>query len=358
MRPPSLSIAGVDVAGHRAAINDRIEIERPNWLLHHFAKDAKGTAKQQPTVLVVAPMSGHYGWLMRDTIVGLLPAHDVYLLEWQDARDIPAQAGWLGLDACVGAIMDAARALPRRAVVLGVSQAPVPVLAAAALMAAHDEDRRPLGLVLIGGFIDPREHPTNIEKLTARLPAGWFTRTMAARVPAGERGAGRRVYPGAVHGRALERYLHRHLATGGELYAKINHDDGSDPHDFPFARLYTTLMDLPAEFAEENARKVFAEAQLPRRQLACLGRLVEPERLSDTALMTIEGGADDSSGSGHTHAAHALCASLPASLRRRLTVPGIGHFGLFHGRAWREQVLPEVRAFVHDTAALCDLSTP
>lgn len=349
MRPPSLSIAGTDVAGCPCTVADHLVAERPNWLLHHFAKD--GAAPPQPPVLVVAPLSGHFGWLMRDTVVGLLPEHDVFLLEWRDARDIPANSGWLGLDACVAAIMAAAHALPARATVIGVSQAPVPVLAAAALMAAHAEPLRPRALVLMGGFIDPRDAPTPIERMTARLPAGWFTRTVAAAVPSGEPGHGRRVYPGAVHGRALDRYLHRHLATGGELHAKLTADDGADPHRFPFRRLYTTLMDLPAEFAEDNARKVFADALLPRRQLACLGRLVEPGGITDVALMTVEGTADDSSGAGHTHAAHDLCSALPEHLRRRLTVENVGHFGLFHGRTWREQVLPHVATFIRGACA-------
>lgn len=343
MRPPSLCIAETTIAGCRQAVEDRVVLERPNWLLRHFAKPA---ATAQPSVLVVAPLSGHYGWLMRDTVVGLLPGHDVHLLEWLDARDIPAAAGWLGLDSCVAAVMAALRHLGGGVTVLGVSQAPLPILAAAALMAAQDEPERPIALVLMGGFIDTRATPTAIERLTARLPCGWFTRTMAETVPAGEAGAGRRVYPGAAHTQALKRYLHRHLADGGELHGKVTSDDGDDPSRFPFLRLYATLMDLPAEFAEDNARKVFAEALLPRGQLACLGRLVEPGRITDIALMTVEGGADDSSGPGHTHAAHDLCPRIPPERRRRLTVAGLGHFGLFHGEGWRRLVLPEVAAFI------------
>lgn len=352
MRPPSLCIAETAIAGRRHAVEDHIVLEQPNWLMHRFAKRDAGV---QPAVLVVAPLSGHYGWLMRDTVLGLLPEHDVHLLEWRDARDIPVAAGRLGLDACVLAVMRALRALGSGVTVLGVSQAPLPVLAATALMAAQDERERPRALVLMGGFIDPRAAPSAIEKLTARLPCGWFTRTMVRTVPAGEPGAGRRIYPGATHGRALKRYLDRHLAEHGELYRKVTTDDGADPERFPFVRLYSTLMDLPAEFAEENACKVFAEALLPRGLLACLGRLVEPGRIADVALMTVEGAADDSSAPGHTHAAHALCPRIPDAMRRRLTVPGIGHFGLFHGDQWRQQVLPEVTAFIiRQMAENCD----
>lgn len=343
MHPPSLDIAEACIAGDRHPVEDRIVLERPNWLMRHFVKP-KGAA--QPRVLVVAPLSGHYGWLMRDTVLGLLPAHDVHLLEWRDARDIPRAAGRLGLDACVLAVMEAVRTLGDGVAVLGVSQAPLPILAATALMAAQDEAERPRALILMGGFIDPRIGPTAIERLTARLPCGWFTRTMACTVPAGEAGAGRRVYPGSAHGRALRRYLDRHLAERGELHRKVTADDGADPEHFPFIRLYSTLMDLPAEFAEENARKVFAETLLPRGLMACLGRLVEPGCINDVALMTVEGAADDSSAPGHTHAAHTLCPRIPATLRQCLTVPGLGHFGLFHSDGWRRLVLPEVTAFI------------
>lgn len=343
MFPPSLDITQTTVNGRRRAVEDCLLLSRPNWLLRRFTKAGNG---RQPRLLVVAPLSGHFGWLMRDCILGLLPRHDVHLLEWLDARDVPAAAGWLGLDACVAAVMAALRALGPGVTVLGVSQAPVPILAASALMAAQAEAERPRALVLMGGFIDTRANPTAVERMTARLPCGWFNRTMARTVPAGELGAGRRIYPGSAHGQALKRYLDRHLSYGGELRTKVTEDDGSDPERFPFRRLYSTLMDLPAEFAEDNARKVFAEAHLPRGQLACLGRLVEPAALADTALMTVEGGADDSSGRGHTHAAHTLCPAIPDHARRRLTVPGLGHFGLFHGAGWRTSVLPEVIVFI------------
>lgn len=343
MFPPSLEITETAANGRRRAVEDRLLLARPHWLLRHFAQ---GGRARRPRILVVAPLSGHFGWLMRDCVLGLLPGHDVTLLEWRDARDVPASAGRLGLDSCVAAVMEALRALGTGVTVLGVSQAPVPILAASALMAAQGEPERPRALVLMGGFIDTRANPTPVERMTARLPGGWFTRTVAATVPEGEPGAGRRVYPGALHGQALKRYLHRHLSQGGELRAKVTEDDGADTARFPFLQLYSTLMDLPAEFAEDNARKVFAEAHLPRGQLACLGRLVEPAALADTALMTVEGGADDSSGRGHTHAAHDLCPAIPERARRRLTVPGLGHFGLFHGVGWRTSVLPEARAFI------------
>lgn len=347
MQPPSLSIEG-----------ERLLAEWPTGWLRRYGSGAgrpngSGADKRnsrpsgkRPRLLVVAPLSGHFGWLMRDMVAALAAGHDVHLLEWRDARDIPAGAGHLGLDAYVATIMAALRVLGPGMAVLGVSQAPVPCLAAAALMAAQREPERPRALVLMGGFIDPRRNPTAIERMTARLPPGWFTRSVAATVPAGEAGAGRKVYPAALHAQALERYLRRHVHDRGELGGKLAADDGADPARFPFRALYSTLMDLPAEFAEDNARKVFAEARLGAGTLACLGRLVEPTALTDTALLTVEGGADDSSGPGHTHAAHGLCVNLPERLRAHATLDGLGHFGLFHGDRWRREVLPLVTDFV------------
>ncbi|HTH16696.1 MAG TPA: polyhydroxyalkanoate depolymerase [Magnetospirillum sp.] len=334
MQPPSLRIDQAE---------ERLLAQWSSGWLRRYAPKGRG---RRPRLLVVAPLSGHFGWLMRDTVMDLSAAHDVHLLEWRDARDIPASAGHLGLDAYIGTIMAALRHLGPGMAVLGVSQAPVPILAAAALMAAQSEPERPRTLILMGGFIDPRRNATAVERMTARLPPGWFTRTLATAVPEGEAGAGRRVYPAAAHSQALQRYLQRHIRMRGELHGKIGSDDGGDPARFPFRRLYTTLMDLPAEFAEDNARKVFAEARLATGSLACSGRLVEPAMMTDTALLTVEGAADDSSGPGHTHAAHSLCSNLPEGLRGRATLPGIGHFGLFHGETWRRQVLPLVEAFV------------
>ncbi len=327
MRPPPLAIACAE---------DRVVLERANFILRHFVP---GRRRRGLPVLVVAPMSGHFGWLMADTLAGLAAAHDVLLLEWKDAGDIPPAAGRLGFDAPILAVMECLRLLGPGVTVLGVSQAPTTILAAAALMAAQREPERPKALVLMGGFLDPRISPTTIEQMAARLPPGWFTRTMATNVPANEPGCGRRIYPAAAHRHALNRYLARHMAARGELYHKAQEDPD-------FLEKYLTLMDLPAEFAEENSRWVFAEARLAQGLLACRGRAVEPATITDIALLTVEGGADDSSGAGQTHVAHDLCRNISAGLRARWTEPASGHFGLFLGEPWRSSVLPRVSEFI------------
>ncbi|MDA8230670.1 MAG: polyhydroxyalkanoate depolymerase [Magnetospirillum sp.] len=343
MVPPPLDIADVLARGRRVDVEETIVLDRPFWQLHLFRKSGRG---RHPEVLIVTPLSGHFGWLMRDLVVGLLARHDVFLLEWKDAREVPLSAGRFDLSDNIAAVIDAVRLLGPDIALLGVSQAPTAILAASALLAEDRDPARPRAIVLMGGFLDPRINPTAIERLASRLPPGWFSHVMATTVPAGYPGAGRRVYRGDIHGRTLARYLARHIATGGELARKVRADDGSDPERFPFLRLFSTLMDLPAEFAEDNVQTVFRDHLLARGELFWRGRRIDPSAVDDIALMTVEGGGDDTSGVGQTLVAHALCHRLPYDERAHCHEPAAGHFGLFHGEPWRSHILPEVEAFL------------
>ncbi|MEW5728519.1 MAG: polyhydroxyalkanoate depolymerase [Pseudomonadota bacterium] len=327
-------------------VEDRQVLDSPFFVLRHFRKPGRSV---QPAVLVVAPLSGHFGWILRDTVVGLLPRHDVALLEWKDARDIPRAAGRLDLEANIAAVLDAIHALGPGLTVMGVSQSAVPVLAATAVMAEAADPARPCALVLMGGHLDTRVKATAVGRLAKGLPPGWFRHAVARRAP----GSGRPVYPARLHWQTLARHLARHLATGGELAEKLWRDDGADPDRFPFLRLYSTLMDLPAEFAEDTLRLVFHHPALARGHLRWHGRAVDPATIEDVALMTVEGGRDDSSGFGQTLVAHALAWRIPDALREHHIESGAGHFGLFHGDTWRTGVLPEVEDFIARTATAC-----
>lgn len=349
MNPPSLGIKSALIEGRNVDVEDRVVLDHPSFVLRRFKKRLR---RHQPPVLVVAPLSGHFGWLMRDCVAGLLPRHDVCLLEWKDAREVPVQAGRLGLDANIAGIKAAIRTLGPGLTLVGASQAPTALLAATSLLAVERDPLRPRALVLMGGFIDTRLRPTAIERSAKALPPGWFSRMLAVTLPDGVPGAGRKVYPGHFHWPALARYLARHMTAGGELYRKLADDDGTAPDSHPFLKLYSTLMDLPAEFAEDNSAKVFRDALLARGMLTWHGRPVEPAAIEDVALMTVEGSADDSSGMGQTLAAHVLAHRIPDSLREHHIATGTGHFGLFHGASWRDDVLPEVEAFIaHVTRA-------
>jgi poly(3-hydroxybutyrate) depolymerase len=347
METPSFGIDTVRRNGRPVQVVDEVVLARPFWRLRRFRRKAAG--KAESNVLVVSPLSGHFGWLMRDLVLGLLPRHQVSVVDWQDARDVPLSAGRFGIGENIAAVIEAARATGSgggRPHVIGVSQAPTAVLAAAALMAADMDPARPRSVVLMGGFVDTRTGHTGVTRMASTLPRSWLHHLGGEAVPQGFAGAGRQVWSARVQGQALARYLARHVAVGGEVGRKVAEDDGADPVRFPFARLYSTLMDLPLELAEENLVTVFHRHALATGRMEWRGRPVDTAAIADIGLMTVEGGRDDSSGPGQTAAAHALCPRIPARLRAHHHQPDAGHFGLFHGTPWREGVLPRLEEFM------------
>ena len=334
------------IAGGKTVEVREVAVDRtPFCTLRRFVRP---NGESDPTVLIVAPLSGHYATLMRDAVAGLLPDHDVHVTDWHDARDVPEDAGDFGFDDNIGAVVRCIRRLGPRTHVIAVCQAAQPTLAATALMAAAGEAEQPRSLVLMGGLIDPRINPTRIGRMATRLPLARFEAMVITRVPAGYAGAGRRIYPRHAHRAALVTYLARRLefrpGTGAEVRVR------GDPTlaDPAFCREFLTIMDLPAELFLENLRLVFKEHVLARGALTCAGQKVEPSAIARTALMTVEGELDDASGLGQTRIAHNLCPNIPADRRAHYEEPGIGHFGMYAGRHWRESVLPKVRAFIRD----------
>ena len=323
-------------------------VERtPFCTLRRFARVG---ADNDPTVLIVAPLSGHYATLMRDAVAGLLPDHDVYITDWHDARDVPRDAGAFGFNDNVGTVIQFIRRLGPETNVIAVCQSAQPTLAATALMAAAGERNQPRALVLMGGLIDPRINPTRIGRLAARLPLDRFEATVMSRVPAGYLGAGRRVYPHHAQRAALITYLTRRLEFRPGTTGEVRVRGDATLADPAFCREFLTVMDLPAELFLENLRIVFKEHALARGTLTCGGRRVEPSAIARSALMTVEGALDDASGRGQTRAAHDVCHGIPAERRMHHEEPGVGHFGMYAGRHWRESVLPKVRAFIRDQA--------
>jgi polyhydroxyalkanoate depolymerase len=219
------------------------------------------------------------------------------------------------------------------------------VLAAAALLADAGDPAQPASIILVAGPVDARIDPTPVDRLLAHRPVAWFERNVLSVIPGWCRGAGRRVYPGAVQLAGLLSYLARHAARGDELFRKLVADDGDDPVRWPFYALYTGVMDLTAELFLEQLTAVFQNFDLPRHRMTWRGQPVRPEAIS-RALTTIEGALDDVAAVGQTAAAHALCTSIPRGLRRRHVEPGVGHFGTFHGRVWRTRILPIVHSAI------------
>jgi poly(3-hydroxybutyrate) depolymerase len=301
----------------------------------------------------VAPLSGHPAALLRDMVAGLLPAHEVCLVAWEDAREVPLAAGPFGLEHNIAQVRGFLRELGPGTHLVGLCQSCIPALAATALLAAAGDAAEPRSLSLIAGPIDVRAAPTRIAHLLAPQPLHALERHGMATVPPSCRGAGRRVYPAAQRLAALMLHLRNHIACSGELFRKLVCDDGLDPERHPFLELYTAVVDLPAELVLDTVRLVYQEHALARGRLSCEGVPVDPGAILRTPLLTIEGGRDDVVAPGQTRAAHALCRNLPPERHRHHLEPLAGHFGLFHGAIWRERVLPVLAAFIEgaETAA-------
>lgn len=343
---PPLSEIGLNtvvIGGSRVSIRERTLIAKPFGRLLHFETD-DGIGK--PRTLIVAPLSGMRSEMLYDMILGMLPDHDVHLLSWSDAADVPLECGPFGLDDNIAYLIDALCDLGAGVHVIGLCQSALPALAATSVLASSGNRARPATLTLIGGMLDTRIHPSPVEVLARSCPLDWFERYVIRIVPAGRVGHGRHVYPAEFERTMLSIHLFRHFISGGDLLHKMLHDDGGDSAQHPFSRLFFSVANIPAEFFLDTIACVFQEAALPRGQLAWRGTPVTPSAITDTGLLTIEGENDDISTLGQTLVAHDLCTGVPAERQAHFLCPEVGHFGLFHGLAWQNLVLPRMRNFI------------
>ncbi|MDG2530321.1 polyhydroxyalkanoate depolymerase [Caulobacter endophyticus] len=307
-----------------------------------------GKFELDPAVLIVAPLSGHYATLLRGTVEAFLPDHAVFIVDWQNAREVSVLQGRFDFHDYIDHIRDMLRVLGPRPNVLAVCQPGPPVLAAAALMAQDNDPSRPASMTFMGSPIDARLSPTVTNNLAEEKPFTWFQSNMIYTVPAPYPGMGRRVYPGFVqlasfmsmnadkHQEAHRRYFNSLVEGDG---------DGADKH-LEFYDEYLSVLDLTEEFYLQTIDIVFQRHLLPKGELMHRGRKVDPAAITDIGLMTVEGEKDDISGIGQTQAAHDLCSSLPAELKEDYVQPGVGHYGVFNGRRFREEIYPKVRDFI------------
>jgi poly(3-hydroxybutyrate) depolymerase len=301
--------------------------------------------------LVVAPLSGHHATLLRDTVKSLLVEHDVWVTDWVDARMVPLSAGAFHLADYVGYVQEWIRMLndPARPDlhVISVCQPTVPVLAAVSLMAARKEPI-PSTMVMMGGPIDARRSPTAVNNLARTKPYSWFEQHVIQRVPAKYPGCMRRVYPGFLqHLGFVAMNPDRHLNSHWDYYRHLvkGDDDSAESHR-RFYDEYNAVLDLPAEYYLDTVKTVFQEFALPKGRMFVGDELVKPQAIRDCSLLTIEGELDDISGNGQTEAAHALCLNIPRERRAHFLAQGVGHYGIFSGRRWREMIFPRVRDFI------------
>jgi len=355
---PEFGIHSVENDGVEYPVVEREVLAKPFCRLLRFKRYTDdhgnlGELKDDPPVLVVAPLSGHHSTLLRDTVRTLLRHHKVYITDWVDARMVPKDEGTFSLDDYVGYIEEFIRHIGASDLhVISVCQPTVPVLAAVSLMAARGETT-PRSLVMMGGPIDTRESPTAVNNLATQKPLWWFEANLIHTVPPNYPGRGRRVYPGFLqHTGFMAMNPERHFMSHWDFYQDLVKGDldTADSHR-RFYDEYNAVLDMPAKYYLDTVRIVFQEHLLSRGLWKVNGETVDPSKLSGMGLMTIEGELDDISGEGQTRAAHKLCKGVAESDKQHLTVPGAGHYGIFSGRRWRTQVYPQVREFIAGYAA-------
>ncbi len=349
---PAWGLDSTAIDGRAVKVLEAVALDKPFCRLVHFQRDLRRTAaRKDPRVLVVAPLSGHHATLLRDTVRALLPAHDVYVTDWVDARMVPTSAGPFHLDDYVRYIQEFIRHLGPDLHVISVCQPTVPVLAAISLMAAADEPAQPRSMVMMGGPIDPRESPTQVNNLATTKPYSWFETQLIHAVPLNYPGAGRKVYPGFLqHAGFMAMNPDRHLKSHYDFYLDLLRGDDSDAAAHRrFYDEYNAVLDMPAEFYLDTIRTVFQEFHLPEGSWQIDGERVRPQAIKKTTLLTVEGELDDISGQGQTRAAIKLCSGIPAARKTHYTVQGAGHYGIFSGRRWRELVCPKIAEFIRQS---------
>jgi poly(3-hydroxybutyrate) depolymerase len=341
---PEFGITEIESHGKTYPVTECFEHEKSFCRLLHFVKEG---APEQPRVLVFAPLSGHFATLLRDTVRTLLHDHDVYITDWIDAKEIPIAVGPFHFDDYVRYVREFILAVGPDVHAISVCQPTVPVLAAVSLMAA-DGEKLPKSLTMMGGPIDTRRSPTAVNTFARHRPLSWFESKVIQRVPMRYPGFMRRVYPGFLQFAGfVAMNPDRHMESHIQYYHHLVEGDGdsADSHR-RFYDEYNATMDLPAEYYLETVERVFQKHSLPKGEMMVHGQRVRPELIKGTALFTIEGELDDISGNGQTEAAQGLTKGIPARDKQHFEAKGVGHYGIFSGRKYREMIYPRIRDFI------------
>ena len=352
---PPFGLPTTLIDGQEVPIVERIELSRPFCKLRKFERLLpKGLASRanDPVVLLVAPLSGHHATLLRDTVRALIADHNVYVTDWIDARQVPLSEGPFHLDDYVAYVIEFLRHLGPQAHVISVCQPTVPVLAAVSIMSSLNDPKLPLSMTMMGGPIDTRRSPTEVNNLATNHSYEWFEQNVIQAVPSKYAGGGRRVYPGFLqHAGFVAMNPDRHMKSHWDFYLDLVRGDLNDAEFHrQFYDEYNAVIDLPAEYYLDTIRTVFKGHQLPLGEwfVKFEGKRIRvaPEDIKNVALFTVEGELDDISGSGQTEAAHGLCSSIPKAHQQHLTAKDCGHYGIFSGRRWREYIYPQIRDFI------------
>ena len=351
---PEFGLHQTVVKGRKAKVHEEILVREPFGQLKRFVR--AGMADKDPPLLIVAPMSGHYATLLRGTVERMLPKHDVYITDWRDAKSVPLTEGTFDLDDYIDYLIEFMEAIGElrgeRPHVLAVCQPSVPAYAATALMNSTRNRWRPKTLTMMGGPVDSREAPTAVNTLATERPLGWFQKNAVATVPLYYPGAGRKVYPGFLQlAGFMTMNLGSHLVSHWEMFKHlVEGDEESATSTQKFYDEYRSVADMTSEFYLQTVDVVFQRHLLPKGQLMHRGSKVDPKAIKDTALLAIEGERDDISGIGQTKAALDISSGVPHAKKKYFMAKGVGHYGIFNGRKWRDKIAPVVEDWIAKNA--------
>ncbi len=351
---PEFGLHQTVVKGRKVQVHEEIRVREPFGQLKRFVR--AGMADKDPPLLIVAPMSGHYATLLRGTVERMLPKHDVYITDWRDAKSVPLTEGTFDLDDYIDYLIEFMEAIGElrgeRPHVLAVCQPSVPAYAATALMNSTRNRWRPKTLTMMGGPVDSREAPTAVNTLATERPLGWFQKNAVATVPLYYPGAGRKVYPGFLQlAGFMTMNLGSHLVSHWEMFKHlVEGDEESATSTQKFYDEYRSVADMTSEFYLQTVDVVFQRHLLPKGQLMHRGNKVDPKAIKDTALLAIEGERDDISGIGQTKAALDISSGVPHAKKKYFMAKGVGHYGIFNGRKWRDKIAPVVEDWIAKNA--------
>ncbi len=357
---PDFGLSTTVVDGRVTEVTEEVVWQRPFCRIVHFKRDLPADrTTQDPKLLIVAPMSGHYATLLRGTVETFLPNHEVYITDWQDSRDVPPSAGRFDLDDYIDTLRDVFRHFGGDVHVFAVCQPSVPVLAATALMEEDGEPQVPLTLTLAGGPIDTRVNPTAVNRLAERRGVEWFRNNVITTVPWPNAGYGRQVYPGFLQlSGFMTMNLDRHVSAHKDMFFHLVRGDGDSAEKHrEFYDEYLAVMDLTAEFFLQTVDTVFVRHMMARGLMTHRGRKVDLGAIRHVALLTIEGEKDDITGVGQCRAALELCSGIPAQRKAHFECPKVGHYGIFNGSRFRRQIAPRIAEFArtHDPRGAASL---
>ena len=347
---PEFNIGKIEKCGSTVDIKETVVLEKPFCDLRYFERfhNSDPVGLDEPKVLIVAPLSGHYATLLRDTVQSMCQNHNVYITDWVNAQAVPEKNGAFSLSTYVDYLLNFIEFLGTRIHIIAVCQPAVPVLMATSILAGKQSDYQPKSMVLMGGPVDARVNPGAVNQFGEEHSVEWFKKNIISIVPIYYKGFGRSVCPGFL---MLNGFINLNLERHQEAYFNmfehlIEGDEDSAEKHRKFYDEYRAVMDLPAEYFLESVQKVFQEFALPKGKMTWHKKHIDLLQIKNTALLTIEGELDDISCVGQTYAAHTLCTNIPKTLKHHYEQKGVGHYGIFNGRKWRQYIQPKIQDFI------------